>query len=55
MSAYPYPQSEHFPDDADSLSYQLKWNDRFDSGKPVRAYRFEYRDVPATPFDEFRQ
>jgi hypothetical protein len=55
MSAYPYPANEHFPDDTDSLSYQLKWNDRFDSGEPVRAYRFEYRDLPATPFDEFRQ
>lgn len=54
MSAYPYPDNEHFPDDADSLSYQLKWNDRFDSGEPVRAYRFEYRDLPATPRDELR-
>jgi tetratricopeptide (TPR) repeat protein len=54
MSTYPYPEREHFPDDADSLSYQLKWNDRFDSGEPVRAYRFEYRDLPARPFDEFQ-
>ena len=35
MSAYPYPASEKFPDDADALDYQLNWNDRFDSGEPV--------------------
>ena len=43
MSAYPYPASEKFPDDADALEYQLNWNDRFDSGEPVRSYRFDYR------------
>ena len=25
------------------LDYQLNWNDRFDSGEPVRSYRFDYR------------
>jgi tetratricopeptide (TPR) repeat protein len=49
MSAYPYPPSEHYPDDADALSYQLNWNDRFDSGEPVRSYRFDYRVKPSTP------
>jgi hypothetical protein len=33
---------EKFPDDADALDYQLNWNDRFDSGEPVRSYRFDY-------------
>jgi hypothetical protein len=37
MSAYPYPDSEEFPQDAQSLDYQLNWNDRFDSGEPVTA------------------
>jgi len=49
MSAYPYPAGEAFPDDADAVDYQLNWNDRFDSGDPVRSYRFEYRKLPASP------
>ena len=49
MSTYPYPVSEKFPDDADALKYQLDWNDRWDSGEPVRSYRFDYRDMPAAP------
>ena len=52
MSKYPYPASEKFPDDADSLSYQLNWNDRFDSGEPVRSYRFDYQVLPASPSDD---
>jgi hypothetical protein len=51
MSRYPYPASEAFPDDNGALSYQLNWNDRFDSGEPVRSYRFEYRSMPATPLE----
>ena len=49
MSAYPYPASEKFPDDADAFDYQLNWNDRWDSGEPVRSYRFDYRLMPSTP------
>jgi hypothetical protein len=49
MSTYPYPASEAFPDDADAVKYQLNWNDRWDSGEPVRAYRFDYREMPSTP------
>jgi hypothetical protein len=52
MSKYPYPDSEAFPDDADSISYQLNWNDRFDSGNPVRSYRFDYRNLPSTPSED---
>jgi tetratricopeptide (TPR) repeat protein len=52
MSAYPYPESEKFPDDTDALDYQLNWNDRFDSGEPVRSYRFNYRQMPSTPADD---
>jgi tetratricopeptide (TPR) repeat protein len=53
MSTYPYPASEKFPDDASALDYQLNWNDRWDSGEPVRSYRFDYRWMHATPADEF--
>jgi tetratricopeptide (TPR) repeat protein len=49
MSKYPYPDSENFPDDASALDYQLDWNDRWDSGEPVRSYRFDYRLIHATP------
>jgi tetratricopeptide (TPR) repeat protein len=52
MSAYPYPGSEEFPQDAQSLDYQLNWNDRFDSGDPVRSYRFDYKQLPSTPADD---
>jgi tetratricopeptide (TPR) repeat protein len=52
MTTYPYPDTEKYPDDPQSLDYQLNWNDRFDSGDPVRSYRFEYRNLPSTPADD---
>jgi hypothetical protein len=52
MSRYPYPSSEKFPDDADALTYQLDWNGRFDTGEPVRAYRFNYQLLPSSPADD---
>jgi tetratricopeptide (TPR) repeat protein len=52
MTAYPYPNPEQFPDDRDLLSYQLNWNDRFDSGEPVRSYRFNFQLAPSTPLDD---
>jgi tetratricopeptide (TPR) repeat protein len=52
MSTYPYPASEHFPDDAGAIDYQLNFNDRFDSGEPDRSYRFNYRYLPSTPADD---
>ena len=52
MSKYPYPATEAFPDDADAFAYQLNWNDRFDTGEPVRSYRFDYKMLPSTPLDD---
>jgi tetratricopeptide (TPR) repeat protein len=52
MSTYPYPASEKVPDNADALDYQLNWNDRFDSGKPVRSYRFNYQLMPSAPLED---
>jgi hypothetical protein len=49
MTTYPYPAAEHFPDDAGAVSYQLNFNDRFDSGEPDRSYRFDYQFLPSTP------
>jgi tetratricopeptide (TPR) repeat protein len=52
MSTYPYPPAENFPDDAGALGYQLNWNDRWDSGEPVRSYRFDYRLMHSTPAED---
>ena len=52
MSTYPYPAGEKFPDNDGALDYQLNWNDRFDSGEPVRSYRFDYRQLQSTPADD---
>jgi tetratricopeptide (TPR) repeat protein len=52
MSKYPYPAPEKYPDDAGSLDYQLQWNDRFDSGEPVRSYHFDFQYSPSTPLDD---
>ncbi|MBS1804471.1 MAG: VCBS repeat-containing protein [Acidobacteria bacterium] len=52
MSKYPYPSTEGFPDDASAINYQLNYNDRFDSGEPMRAYRFDYKMMPSTPADD---
>jgi len=52
MSTYPYPEREERPLEEKSLDYELNWNDRFDSGEPVRSYRFDYRELPSTPADD---
>jgi tetratricopeptide (TPR) repeat protein len=52
MSAYPYSNPEKYPDDPASLAYQLNWNDRFDSGEPVRSYHFDFQELPSTPLDD---
>ena len=46
MSKYPYPATESYPDE---LEYELNWNTRFDSGEPVRAYRFDYHRAVTGP------
>jgi ASPIC and UnbV/FG-GAP-like repeat len=52
MNTYPYAAPEHFPTDTGALDYQLKWNDRFESGEQVHSYRFHYRFLPSTPLDD---
>jgi len=52
MSSYPYPLSESFPDDKAALSYQLEWNDRFDSGDPKQFHSFKFHLLPTTPKDD---
>ncbi len=52
MSKYPYPGTEHYPDDTRSIEYQLNWNDRFESGEQVHSYRFDYQLLPSTPSED---
>ena len=52
MSTYPYPANESYPEGEDALDYQLNWNNRWDSGEPVRSYRFDYRSIPSSPQDD---
>jgi tetratricopeptide (TPR) repeat protein len=42
MSTYPYPASEHYPQDEQRMQYELEWNDRFDSGRGAQHYGFHY-------------
>jgi len=55
MSAYPYPASQHYPDDSATDGYRLNSNDRFESGaNRATGYRFEFAPrridpVPLTP------
>ncbi len=42
MSTYPYPASEHYPQDDQRMQYELEWNDRFDSGRGAQHYGFHY-------------
>jgi hypothetical protein len=49
MSSYPYPQSEHFPDNTQSLDYRLDWNGRFESGNRTQLYQFHYVPVASEP------
>jgi hypothetical protein len=42
MSTYPYPASEHYPQDEQRMQYELEWNDRFDSGRDAQQYSFHY-------------
>ena len=55
MSAYPYPASQHYPDDSATNGYRLNSNDRFESGaNRATEYRFEFAprridSVPLTP------
>jgi hypothetical protein len=49
MSRYPYPQTEHFPEDMQSIDYRLDWNDRFESGDRTQLFQFHYAPVRSEP------
>ncbi len=49
MSAYPYPATEHYPDDPAHTAYQLNYNTRFESDYPHGSYQFHYLPHLSTP------
>ncbi len=49
MTAYPYPDREHYPDNLDTLNYKLDWNSRFESGDRTQRYQFRYRPAASEP------
>jgi hypothetical protein len=49
MTSYPYPRSEHFPEDKERLDYGLDWNDRFESGDRTQLFQFHYMPVKSEP------
>jgi tetratricopeptide (TPR) repeat protein len=43
MTAYPYPSTQHYPDDDAANAYRLDWNDRSQRGSNnARGYSFHY-------------
>ena len=52
MTSYPYPPNEKFPDDDSAIAYRLNWNTRWESGNPVRSYRFDYHELLSTPAED---
>lgn len=49
MTTYPYPASEHYPENSHSLRYQLDWNNRFESGERTQRFQFNYVPVESKP------
>lgn len=49
MTAYPYPASEHYPDDASSIRYRLNWDDRFETGDRMQRFQFDYQPAHQQP------
>jgi tetratricopeptide (TPR) repeat protein len=49
MGSYPYPASEHYPDDAKSIVYRLNWDDRFESGDHTQRFQFDYQPARLKP------
>ncbi len=46
MSGYPYPATEHPPE---NLNYELRWNDRFETGDRQQLFQFHYQPVVSAP------
>jgi len=49
MSTYPYPVTEHYPDDPAHIAYQLNYNTRWEPGIPDHAMMFDYQPRSSAP------
>jgi hypothetical protein len=49
MSSYPYPASEHYPDDAAHVAYQLDYNTRWEPGLINHPLQFDYEPKRSQP------
>jgi hypothetical protein len=49
MSTYPYPATEHYPDDPAHTAYQLEYNTRFETGTRHRDFQFHYVPSASAP------
>ncbi|HTV83357.1 MAG TPA: FG-GAP-like repeat-containing protein [Acidobacteriaceae bacterium] len=49
MSTYPYPANEHYPDTPAMQDYLLNWDTRFESGKKIQRWDFEYQPAKERP------
>ena len=52
MGEYPYPASEHYPQTPSADAYWLKWNSRWESGKRMQRWDFDYRPAHEVPEHE---
>jgi cytochrome c-type biogenesis protein CcmH/NrfG len=48
-TAYPYPASEHYPENVDTLKYMLDWDERFESGERTQRFQFDYKPTASQP------
>ncbi len=51
-SAYPYPASEHYPENANTLKYLLNWDERFESGDRMQRFQFDYQPARSQPITQ---
>ena len=51
-STYPYPASEHYPENADTLKYLLDWDERFESGDRTQRFQFNYEPAHSQPITQ---
>jgi TolA-binding protein len=51
-STYPYPASEHYPENAGTLKYFLNWDERFESGNRTQRFQFDYKPTASLPITQ---
>jgi hypothetical protein len=51
-STYPYPISEHYPENAATLKYMLNWDERFESGDRMQRFQFDYQPAKSRPITQ---